>query len=185
MGPVHATHLIWEHKPADAHISIGDRDKAKALDITITDPTNKTALDRGSDRKPFVAAAVRHTVKLGTHKRALEEAGDQGVPFMKGPLVGGATDTVGDNCRDGCRPTHIYQEHPKADGRKGWSTRGQQTSSHRSGYRICQCHMPGCKQSLYISGYIMDQDVIRIYSSPDRDLSEGPGANTASHLPFY
>ena len=57
--------------------------KATALDITITDPTNKTALDSGSDRNPLVAAAVRHTVKLGT----LKEAGDQGLPFTKGPLV--------------------------------------------------------------------------------------------------
>ena len=34
-----------------------------------------------------MAAAVRHTVKLGTHKRALEETGDQGLPFRKGSLV--------------------------------------------------------------------------------------------------
>ena len=34
-----------------------------------------------------MAAAVRHMVKLGSHKRALEEAGDQGLPFTKGPLV--------------------------------------------------------------------------------------------------
>ena len=43
-------------------------DKATALDTTITDSTNKTALDRGSDRKSLVAAAVRPKVKLGTHK---------------------------------------------------------------------------------------------------------------------
>ena len=71
-------------------------DKATALDITITDPTNKTALDRGSDRKPLVAAAVRHTVKLGTHKKALEEAGDRGLPFTKGPLVFETTGAMGE-----------------------------------------------------------------------------------------
>ena len=71
-------------------------DKAMALDITITDPTNKTALVRGSDRKPLVAAAVRHTVKLGTHKSALEEAGDQGLPFTKGPLVLVTTGAMGE-----------------------------------------------------------------------------------------
>ena len=27
------------------------------------------------------------------------------------------------------------------------STGGQQTSSHRSGYNFCQCHMTGCKQN--------------------------------------
>ena len=31
-----------------------------------------------------MAAAVRHTVKLRTHKKALEEGG---LPFTKGPLV--------------------------------------------------------------------------------------------------
>ena len=46
-------------------------DRARALDITNTDLTNKTALDRGSDRKPVVTAAVPHTVKLGTHTKAL------------------------------------------------------------------------------------------------------------------
>ena len=55
--------------------------------MTIMDPTNKIALDRRSDRKPLVAAAVWHTVKLGTHKRAREEAEDQDLPFTKGPLV--------------------------------------------------------------------------------------------------
>ena len=69
-------------------------DKASALDITITDPANKTALDRGGARKPLVAAAVQHTVKLGTHKKALEEAGDQGLPFTKGPLVFETTDAM-------------------------------------------------------------------------------------------
>ena len=74
------------------------------------DPTNKAALDRGSDRKPLVAAAVRHTVKPGTHKRVLEEAGDQGLPFTNGPLVfettGDDTEMVEVNCRDGGRPTY-------------------------------------------------------------------------------
>ena len=34
-----------------------------------------------------MAAAVQHTVKLGTHTRAHEGAGDQGPTFTKGPLV--------------------------------------------------------------------------------------------------
>ena len=74
----------------------------------------KTAVDRGSDRKPLVAAAVRHTVKLGTHKKALEEAGDQGFPFTKAPLVFETTGAIGEEtqkwwkskCRDGGRSTH-------------------------------------------------------------------------------
>ena len=71
-------------------------DKATALDITITDPTNKTATDRESDMKPLVAAAGRHTIKLGTHKKALQEAGDQGLPSTKGPLVFGTTGAMGE-----------------------------------------------------------------------------------------
>ena len=61
-----------------------------------------------------MAAAVRHTDKLGTHNRALEEAGDQGLPFTKGPLVFEtterpwvrSTEIVKVNCRDRSRPTH-------------------------------------------------------------------------------
>ena len=53
-------------------------------------------MDRGSDRKPLVTAAVRQMVKLGTHKRALEEAGDQGLPFMEGPLVFETTGAMGE-----------------------------------------------------------------------------------------
>ena len=48
-------------------------------------------MDRGSGRKPLVAAAVRHTVKLETHKKALEEAGDP-----KGPLVFETTGAMGE-----------------------------------------------------------------------------------------
>ena len=78
-----------EHTPADVLVpaSATGSDKATDLDITITDPTNKTALGRWSNRKPLVAAAVWHTVKLGTHTRALEEAGDQGLSFTKGPCL--------------------------------------------------------------------------------------------------
>ena len=42
-----------------------------------------------------MAAAVRHTVKLGTHKKALEEAGDQGPCFTTGPLVFETTGAMG------------------------------------------------------------------------------------------
>ena len=105
-----------EHEPADLLVpaSASGTDKATALGIVFTDPTNKTALDGGSRRKPLVAAAVRHTVKLGTHKRALEEAGDQGLLFTKGPLVFETTGAMGEETqtrwkpilRDGGTPTH-------------------------------------------------------------------------------
>ena len=78
-----------KHTPANVLVSTSTTgtDKATALDITVTDPTNKTSLERASDRKPLVAAALWHKAKLGTHTRALEEAGDQGLPFTKGSLV--------------------------------------------------------------------------------------------------
>ena len=43
-----------------------------------------------------MAAAVRHTVKLWTHKKALEEARDQGLPFTKGTLVFETTGAIGE-----------------------------------------------------------------------------------------
>ena len=66
-----------------------------------------------------MAAAVRHMVKLGTHKKALEEAGDQGLPFTKGPLAFETTGAMGFH-RNGAsqlsrwRQTNAYQGHPKA-----------------------------------------------------------------------
>ena len=43
-----------------------------------------------------MAAAVWHTVKLGTHKKALEEAEDQGLPFTKRPLAFETTGAMGE-----------------------------------------------------------------------------------------
>ena len=57
--------------------------------------TDKTTLEKGRERKPLVAAAVQHTFKLGTHERALEEAGDQCLPFTKDPLVVETTGAIG------------------------------------------------------------------------------------------
>ena len=91
------------------------------------DPTNKTALDSGSDGKPLVAVAVRHTVKLGTHDRALEKAGDQGVLFTKGPLVFETTGAMGKETQKWWKSIVEIeadqripkQEYPKADGSTG------------------------------------------------------------------
>ena len=43
-----------------------------------------------------MSLSLRHTVKLGTHKKALEEAGDQGLPFTKGPLFFETTGAMGE-----------------------------------------------------------------------------------------
>ena len=67
-----------EHKPGEtlAPAPALGPDKTTGLYIP-TIIKNDTAvdrgMDRGSDRKPLVAAAVRHDVKLGTHKRGRGE----------------------------------------------------------------------------------------------------------------
>ena len=43
-----------------------------------------------------MAAGLRHTAKLGTLKKALEEAGDLGLPFTKGPFVIETADAMGE-----------------------------------------------------------------------------------------
>ena len=84
--------LYGEHKPGDLLIpaSVTGTAKATALDMTFTGPTNKTALDRGSDRKPLAAAAIRHT-----------RISDQGLSFTKGPLVFEITGAMGRRHRRG------------------------------------------------------------------------------------
>ena len=86
-----------EHKPADVLVpaSATGADKAQALDITITDPTNKTALYNRSDKVPLKAASARHKAKLATHRAAVLEAGAGGLPFTKVPLVFETTGAMG------------------------------------------------------------------------------------------
>ena len=78
-----------EHKPADVLVpaSATGTEKAVALDIAITDPTSKIALDNNSNETPLVAAEIRHRQKLSTHRKAAEEAGPGGLAFVKTPLV--------------------------------------------------------------------------------------------------
>ena len=122
-----------------------------------------------------MAAAVRHTVKLGTHKNALEEAGDQGFPFTKGPLVfettgamgGRDTEVVDVNCRDGGRPAHT------------------RSTPEQSGARA-RAHVVSKQVLIVLATNVFNvtcQDASRIHSSVDRDLTEGLRANTASQCP--
>ena len=71
-----------------------------------------------------MAAAVRHTVKLGTHKckRPLEEAGDQGLAFTKGPLVFETKDTMGEETQKWWKSTvemEADQRIPRAPREQG------------------------------------------------------------------
>ena len=86
-----------EYKPADVLVpasAIGASD-AQALDVAITDPTGKVAVQRLSHRQPLKAAEIRHKDKMSTHRKALAVAGANGLPFTKVPLVFETTGAMG------------------------------------------------------------------------------------------
>ena len=60
-----------DKRPADvlAHTSEG----AMAIDVTITDPTCKTALEKNSHIIPLIAAKTRHDVKVANHRKQVEK----------------------------------------------------------------------------------------------------------------
>ena len=86
-----------EYKPADVLVpasAMGAGD-AQALDVAITDPTGKVAVQRLSHRQPLKAAEIRHKDKMSTHRKALAVAGANGLPFTKVPLVFETTGAMG------------------------------------------------------------------------------------------
>ena len=86
-----------EHKPADVLVpaSAVPDFTARALDVAITDPTCKSALDVNSHREPLRAARKRHDDKMATFQKALDAAGAAGLPFIKQPLVFETTGAMG------------------------------------------------------------------------------------------
>jgi hypothetical protein len=86
-----------EYKPADVLVpaSASSAAKAQALDVAITDPTGKVAVQRLSHRHPLRAAEIRHRDKMSTHRKALTAAGANGLPFTKVPLVFETTGAMG------------------------------------------------------------------------------------------
>ena len=86
-----------EYKPADVLVpaSASGAAKAQALDVAITDPTGKVAIQQRSHRQPLKAAEKRHKDKMYTHRKALAEAGAAGLPFTKAPLVFETTGAMG------------------------------------------------------------------------------------------
>ena len=90
-------YVYGENKPADVLVpaSAMGTAKAVALDIAITAPTSKTALESHSDTTPLVAATARHKGKLSTHRKALLQAGPAGLAFVKRPLVFETTGAMG------------------------------------------------------------------------------------------
>ena len=82
-----------DKRPADvlAHTSEG----AMAIDVTITDPTCKTALEKNSHIIPLIAAKTRHDVKVANHRKQVEKTGGQGLPFTLVPLAFETTGAMG------------------------------------------------------------------------------------------
>ena len=63
--------------------------------MTITDPTNKTNLEKHSDTQALAAATRVHNKKLEIFRRQLEAAGPAGLQFEKKPLAFEATGAMG------------------------------------------------------------------------------------------
>jgi len=86
-----------DHRPADVLVppSATGGELHWALDVTITDPTNKTNLERHSDTRALAAATRVHNKKLEIFRRQLEAAGPAGLQFEKKPLAFEATGAMG------------------------------------------------------------------------------------------
>ena len=86
-----------EFRPADVLVpeSASDGDKALALDVTFTDPTSKTSLEKGSDKVPLKAAAEAHRKKMEVHNRHVEMEAPVELPFEKVPLAFENTGAMG------------------------------------------------------------------------------------------
>ena len=85
-----------EYKPADVLVpasAMGAGD-AQALDVAITDPTGKVAVQRLSHRQPLKAAEIRHKDKMSTHRKARSSRG-------KWPAIHQSTAGVRDHGRHG------------------------------------------------------------------------------------
>ena len=120
-----------------------------------------------------MAAAVRHTVKLGTHKTALEEAGDQGLPFTKGPLVFETTCRLGEETQKWWKSIVEMEADQRIPGapqsRREQGLEHTWSSNKFSSYWLQKNSMPHARIQADSS------------SSVDRHLPEGLRANTASY----
>ena len=85
------------YRPADVLVppSAADGGSFKALDVTITDPTNQSNLRKHSDTRALASAAEAHKKKMECYKKQLEAAGQAGLPFEKKPLAFETTGAMG------------------------------------------------------------------------------------------
>ena len=119
-----------------------------------------------------MAAALRHTIKLGTHTRALEEAGDQGLAFTKGFLVFETTRAMGEE-RQKWWKSIVEME---ADQRITGAPQSRQEQGLEHTYSANKFSSYWLQNS-----NVTCQDASKIHSSVDRDLAQGLRAETASH----
>ena len=85
-----------EFRPADVLVpaSATESGKAQGLDVTITDPTTKTSLEKESDINPLKAAAEAHRRKMEVHARHVAMSPGE-LPFDKVPLAFETTGAMG------------------------------------------------------------------------------------------
>ena len=106
-------------------------------------------------------------VKLGIHKRALEEAGDQGLPFIKGPLVFETTGAMGEETQQWGKSIVEMEADQRTPGAP--QSRREQGIEHTwSAHKF---------SSYWVQSFSMArQDASRIHRSVDSHLLEGLGA---------
>ena len=86
-----------EYRPADVLVPLSgsNRDRALALDVTITDPTTRSSLEKESDVFALRAAEHAHRRKMQVHERHERMVAPTQLPFYKVPLAFETTGAMG------------------------------------------------------------------------------------------
>ena len=120
-----------------------------------------------------MTAAVRHTVKPEAHKKALEEARDQGLAFTKGLLFFETTGAMGEGTQKWWKSV-IEMEADQRIPKTPHSRQEHTWSANKfSSYWLQTLSMP----------HATCQDASIIHSSVDMDLLEGLRAKASVILP--
>ena len=116
----------------------------------------------------LVAAEVRHMGKLGTHKKALEEAGDQVLPFTKGPLVFETTGAMGEETQKWWKSIVEMEADQRTHTRSTPEQTGATARAHVVSKQVLIILVTFCFN-------VKHQDASRIHSSVDRTCQKVPG----------
>ena len=86
-----------EYRPADVLVPVSgsNRDRALALDVTITDPTTRSSLEKECDVFALRAAEQAHRKKMQVHERHERLVAPTRLPFYKVPLAFETTGAMG------------------------------------------------------------------------------------------